>query len=84
MYTVTTDAESQQQVEALPDEALAWFAALRAALEVAPWNGRPYLATAPDSAMRTWSFGAGGQGFAVYLVLEEQRRVDLLRVVWAG
>ena len=37
MYTVTTDDQSQQQVDALLAEALAPFAEARAMLEVAPW-----------------------------------------------
>ena len=41
-YTVTTDDQSQQQVEALPAEALVPFAEARAVLEVAPWSGVPY------------------------------------------
>jgi hypothetical protein len=42
LYTVTTDNQSQQQVEALPAEVLAPFAEARAVLEVAPWRGMPY------------------------------------------
>jgi hypothetical protein len=26
----------------------------------------------------------GTDGMAVYLILEDQRRVDILRVIWAG
>jgi hypothetical protein len=36
LYTVTTVDQSQQQVDALPAEALAPFAKARATLEVAP------------------------------------------------
>ena len=32
--------------------------------------------------MRTLTFGTSGQGKIVYLILEEQRRVDILVVVW--
>jgi hypothetical protein len=39
LYTVTTDNQSQQQIDALPVEALAPFAEARAMLEIAPWNG---------------------------------------------
>ncbi|MGH3807119.1 MAG: hypothetical protein ACRDRU_10905 [Pseudonocardiaceae bacterium] len=61
MYTVTTDDQSQQQVDALPAEALAPFAEARATLEVAPWCGVPYHKHKPDSPMRTLTFGPARQ-----------------------
>lgn len=82
MYTLTTDETSRQQVDALPAVALAPFAELRAVLEVAPWNGQPYHRDKPDTPMRAMSFGPDGQGDVVYLILEDQRRVDLLLVLW--
>lgn len=82
MYEVTTDEQSQPQIEALPAAALAPFAEARAALELAPWNGRPYHRRTPDSPMRTLTFGPHGEGKIVYLILEDQRRVDLLVVLW--
>lgn len=84
MYTVTTDDRSQQQVDALPAEALAAFAEARTMLEVAPWNGTPYNTLKPDSSMRAMSFGPEGQGDIVYLILEDLRRVDVLVVLWMG
>ena len=84
MYEVTTDEQSQQQIDALPVEALAPFAEARAALELAPWNGAPYHSHRPDSAMRALSFGPHGEGDIVYLILEDQRRVDILVVLWLG
>jgi hypothetical protein len=82
VYEVTTDQRSQQQIDALPAEALAPFAEARAALELAPWNGKPYHRRSPDTAMRAWSFGPHWEGDIVYLVLEDQRRVDILVVLW--
>ncbi|GAA3458857.1 hypothetical protein ACFFSW_34465 [Saccharothrix longispora] len=84
MYTVTTDGDSQPQVDALPPDALAPFAEARAMLEVAPWNGDPYHRHKPDSPMRALTFGPDGQGDLVYLILDDQRRVDLLTVLWLG
>ncbi len=84
MYTVTTDNQSQQQVEALPAEALAPFAEARAVLEVAPWSGVPYNERTPDSPMRALTFGPDGQGDVVYLILDDLRRVDILVVIWLG
>ncbi|WP_461123455.1 hypothetical protein [Saccharothrix stipae] len=84
MYTVTTDDVSQPQVDALPPEALAPFAEARTTLEVAPWHGRPYHRRSPDGPMRVLAFGPDGRGSLVYLVLDDQRRVDLLLVLWIG
>jgi hypothetical protein len=84
LYTVTTDNQSQQQIKALPAEALAPFAEARAALELAPWNGVPYNKRKPDSPMRALSFGSDAQGDIVYLILDHLRRVDILVIVWLG
>lgn len=82
MYEVTTDEQSQRQVEALPADALAPFAEARAALALAPWNGVPYHRHRPDSPMRGMTFGPHGEGDIVSLILEDQRRVDILVVLW--
>jgi len=82
VYKVTTDEQSQPQIEALPTDALAPFAEACVALELAPWNGAPYHRNRPDSPMRTLAFGPNGEGDVVYLVLEEERRVDILVVLW--
>jgi hypothetical protein len=62
LYTITTDNQSQQQVDELPAEALAPFAEARAMLEVAPWGGAPHHRHKPDSPMRALTFGPAGQG----------------------
>ncbi|MCI2423897.1 hypothetical protein MOQ72_41510 [Saccharopolyspora sp. K220] len=67
--------QSQAQIAALPAEALT-------ALALAPWNGHPYHRHRPDSPMRAWRFGPHGEGDIVYLILNDQRRVDLLVVLW--
>jgi hypothetical protein len=82
VYEVTTDEQSRAQLDALPEPALAPFAEARAMLELAPWNGRPYHHRRPDSPMRTLVFGPHGEGTIVYLILDDQRRVDLLVVLW--
>ncbi len=80
MYTVETDEPAQQQVNALPAAALPAYAELRVVLETAPWSGRPYHRDNPAGALRTHTFGTHGQ--VVYLILDEQRRVDVLMVQW--
>ena len=83
MYTVETDSSAQEQVDALPPEALAAYAELRVILETAPWSGRPYRRENPDRALRVLTFG--GRGLVVYhLILDDQRRVDVLLVQWVG
>lgn len=34
--------------------------------------------------MRALTFGPDGRGDIVYLILEDQRRVDILVVIWLG
>jgi hypothetical protein len=77
LYTIDTDDQAKFQVDALPAEALAAYAEARIVLETAPWNGRPYHKDNPDSPMRTLPFGT--YGLVVYLILDDQRRVDTHR-----
>lgn len=79
---MVTDESSDVQISALPHDALAGFAEARATLEVAPWGGRPYVRSKPDGALRVLPFGKGGM--VVYVIVESQRRVVLLEVLWAG
>lgn len=81
MYTVETDGQAQQQVDALPAEALTAYAELRVLLETSPWSGAPFRRENPDGALRVLTFG-GGRGLVVYLILDDQRRVDVLQVQW--
>lgn len=82
MYVVETDETAKEQVDSLPADALAAYAELRVLLETAPWSGRPYHRRNPGGPVRTQTFG--GAGLATYLILEHQRRVDVLLVQWAG
>lgn len=34
--------------------------------------------------MRAHAFGKHGEGLAVYVILDDQRRVIVLRVLWVG
>lgn len=82
MYRVTTDQQSQPQIEALPPDALAPFAEARATLEVAPWAGDSLNDDNPDAPIRSLTFGPNRQGLITYLILDRQRRVDVLDVLW--
>jgi hypothetical protein len=81
LYTVTTDDQAKDQVDALPADALAAYAEVRVVLETAPWSGRPINRDNPDGQVRVRQLG--DHGMVVYLVLEDLRRVDILSVIWA-
>jgi hypothetical protein len=82
VYRVESDEFVQHQIDALPAQALAAFAELRTVLELAPWSGEPIKAEHPEEPVRVAVFGARGQGVVTYLILDEQRRVELLQLVW--
>jgi hypothetical protein len=84
VYRVVTDELVQQQLDALPADALAAFAELRTLLEVHPWSGEPLNKANASGGVLTMAFGPHGEGLAYYLMLEDQRRVDLLTVIWTG
>ena len=60
------------------------FAEARVMLEVSPWSGESLNAANPDAGVRTLTFGPTDQGMITYLILEDQRRVDILDVLWIG
>ena len=84
MYEVSPDEQSRPQIDALPAPALPFFAEVCATLELAPWNGSPINDAFPDAPVRTLAFGPDHQGLVTYLVLEDLRRVDILKVLWIG
>lgn len=71
MYRVETYPDAMEQIAALPDAALAFYAQALGVLELVPWNGAPLHDDNPDGAVRTLPFGSAGM--IVYLVLEDQR-----------
>ena len=83
MYSVESEQHALEQVAALPAEALPRYAELMTVLETAPWGGEAYDRQRPGN-MRTCLFGQHDQGMAIYLILDDQRRVVVLRVLWAG
>jgi hypothetical protein len=84
VYRVDADEQVQDQVDRLPPDARAPFAELRTMLEVGPWGGDPINADNPDGPVRIASFGSERQGIATHLILDDQRRVDLLQIAWLG
>jgi len=84
VYSVETDQDAVGEIAALPAVALVSYAELMARLEADPWSGEVYNRQRPDQGLRAHPFGDGGAGLAIYLVLDAQRRVVVLRVLWAG
>ncbi len=83
MYQVVTDDEVTAQVEALPDELLPYYAETLDLLEIAPWSSQPYNDAKPDGVMRTLRIGPAGRTTEViFLVLEPDRRVEIIRLHW--
>lgn len=74
MYRLRTYEEAMEQIAALPDKALEHYSQV---------IGDPYNMSNPDGAMRQLVFGPGGNGMVTYLVLDDQLRVDVLRVLWS-
>ncbi|MEU7884238.1 hypothetical protein AB0B54_01940 [Microbispora bryophytorum] len=74
MYKLVVDPIAEEQIAALPDEALRPLAELFTLLETAPWSGEPYNRAKP----RSHPFGE--RGLATYVVLEEQRESYLVRI----
>ena len=80
MYRLSLDPIAEDQIAAVPQEALGPAAELFTLLETAPWSGEPFNPANPRGNMLTHAFGE--YGLATYLVLEELREVYLLRIEW--
>jgi hypothetical protein len=84
VYSGESEQLAGEQIAALPAEAMPFYAELMALLGTAPWSGETYNRQRPDANMRTHAFGRNDQGLAIYLILDDQRRVIVLRVLWIG
>ncbi|ONI73303.1 hypothetical protein ALI144C_46180 [Actinosynnema sp. ALI-1.44] len=82
MYHIDTDPQASKQIDALPAEALESYSEILCVLQVVPWNGAPYVKSKPDGVMRQWVFGPHGEGLVLYMILEDQQRVDVLEIFW--
>jgi hypothetical protein len=84
MYSVEWEQQALDQLSALPPETFPFYAELVTLLQVAPWSGDSYDHQRPDANMRTHTLGEHAEGLVVYLILDDQRRVVVLRVLWAA
>lgn len=71
-----------EQVQSLPYDALDGYADAVGVMELDPWRGEPISKDNPDGNIRTLPFGRGGM--VIYLVLERDREVYVIEVLWAG
>ena len=76
--------EVTASVAALPLSVLPSLNEVFDLLKLVPWNGPPYNEDNPDGAMRHWVFGPGGVGDVIYVILENTRQVEVVRIVWLG
>ena len=81
-YQIEIYPEAEEQMAALPAEALPALAEAMVMLELTPWAGDSLNKRNPDAEVRTLPFGRAGM--LHYLILEHQRRVDMITVVWVG
>ena len=84
MYPVEPYPEAEAAIAALAEAARNGYDDAVKVMQLVPWNGQPYVASKPDGSMRQLIFGPGGAGPVTYLILEDQQRVDVLQVDWAG
>ena len=83
-YDIEIDPPARDQIRALPAVLLKAFAEVITMLELTPWNGSPYAKTNPEGSVRQLTFGDVGSAMVVYMILEDQQRVDILKVMWLG
>jgi len=81
-YSLDIDPLAERQIAALPQATLTSLAEALDILELVPWNGLPVNEANPGGAVRQLPFG--GLGMITYLILDEQQRVDVLIITWAG
>lgn len=82
MYIVETTHDAAQQIALLPKEALVGLSELTVPLSFHPWSGESFNRRSADPQLRALEFGDDPQGVVIYLILEDQRRVVVLRVLW--
>jgi hypothetical protein len=86
VYSIETLADVEKRLDALPHKALVSYAEALEMASLTPWNAPPWIKEHPRRPMRTQTFGDrgrdGGTGYVVFVILEDERRVVVVRVVW--
>jgi hypothetical protein len=82
-YSIDIDPQAQESIAALPTDALLALAEAFTLLELSPWGSRSVNAEKnSDAPVRNLPFGRAG--LLTYLVLDDEQRVDVLLIAWAG
>jgi hypothetical protein len=81
VYLVEFDGPAEEQLLGVPHGALTALAAAVVSLGSDPWAGDSF-GPDPKGNMRTELFGPNAEGMLVYVILERQQRVVVVRVVW--
>lgn len=82
MYRLVTYPEAAGQIAEPPAHLLPHYAAALDDVGAAPWDAPSHNANNPGGAVRRELFGPLGSGQVLYLVLESEREVHVLRVMW--
>lgn len=81
-YLIEISPEAREQIRALPPQLPKQLAEVMAMLELTPWHSKPINERNPDGSVRQLTFGDTGEALLTFLILEQQRRVDILEVMW--
>ncbi|GAY10647.1 hypothetical protein [Pseudonocardia sp. N23] len=83
-YLLEVYPEAQAEIEGLPPAGLSALIEVFALLDLTPWAGDSVNELRnPDAPLRSLAFG-GGSGIVTYLILEREREVHVVSLVWAG
>lgn len=80
-YRVESAPIVDAQLDAVPAAAQAAYYRLLKRIAADPWDAQP-LVENPLANMRQAAFGDRGQGLAVYVVLDREERVVVVRLTW--
>lgn len=84
MYKIEIYPDAQDQIGALPVAAQYLLSEAFAVIQLVPWNGLSVNKQNPEGALRRFLFGPEGAGMVTYLVLDDQREVHVVQVLWLG
>jgi hypothetical protein len=82
VYRLVTYPEAADQIAEHPAHLLPYYAAVMDELKTQPWAAPSHNSNNPGGAVRRRLFGPLGSGQVLYLVLERDREVHVLSVVW--
>ncbi|HEX8519312.1 MAG TPA: hypothetical protein VF667_06940 [Pseudonocardia sp.] len=80
-YEIDVYPEADAQRATLPAPALVLYGQVLDVLQLTPWNGRSAQPSNPGGAVRLW---AVDRLLVSYVILEDERRVGIISVTWAG